>query len=324
VLSALLSGQARAASVEARRDLRVLLVLDRAADPLMERIRAEVVALGLAVIARGPSGPLEADAREQHAVAAIRVLPSRKGVELWMADVTTGRTLARQLIVDERPQGPDHTLIALQTAEILRTSLFPQPSKPSPSPPPPQPPPQVIVLPAPRGPEGIVQAGFGSLYSSGGASSSLQVWASLGRRWRNGLGVALDVTGPVVPGSLSGLEGSAAVGGCLLGTELFVNFPPRGSKWFFTTGVGGGIADVWAKAKSRTPPLQMTSSSKVTGIGYARLQTGWKPVGWFRLSLAGVAGTTFETVRIRFAGNQAGTWGGMVLAGFLQLGVEWE
>jgi hypothetical protein len=319
-----IAGSAVAAPVENRPELRVLLVVDRPNDPFIERIRAEVVALGLSVVTRGPVGPLEADARAQQAVAAIRVLASRKGVEVWMADVTTGRTLARQLIVDERPQGPDQTLIALQTSEILRTSLFPEASKPRPSPSPPQPPPQVIVVAAPRGPEGVVQAGLGALYSSGGAGTALQVWVSLARRWRNGIGLALDVSGPVVHGSISGLEGSSAVGGCLLGAELFVNFPPRESRWFFTSGVGGGIVDVWAKAETRTPPLQATSSSKVTGIGYARVETGWKPASWSRLGLAGVAGTTFEHVTIRFAGNQAGTWGGLILAAFLQFGVEWE
>jgi hypothetical protein len=37
-----------------------------------------------------------------------------------------------------------------------------------------------------------------------------------------------------------------------------------------------------------------------------------------------LAGTTFEHVTIRFAGNQAGTWGGIIFATFLQFGVEWE
>ena len=50
-----------------------------------------------------PQGPIEASARSEHAVAAIRMLPSRKGVEVWMADETSGRSLLRQVVVDETP-----------------------------------------------------------------------------------------------------------------------------------------------------------------------------------------------------------------------------
>jgi hypothetical protein len=104
----------------------VLLLTDKPGDPFIDRIRAEVAGLGLAVLVRESAGPLEDEARAEHAVAAIRVLPSHKGVEVWMADETSGRSLLRQLIVDERPGGPDQGLIALQTAELLRTSLFPK------------------------------------------------------------------------------------------------------------------------------------------------------------------------------------------------------
>ena len=41
-----------------------------------------------------------------------------------MADATSGRSLLRQVVVDESPGGPDRDLIALQTAELLRTSLL--------------------------------------------------------------------------------------------------------------------------------------------------------------------------------------------------------
>jgi hypothetical protein len=318
LLCSVLASPAAAAPIENHPELKVLLVLDRPSDPLMERIRAEIAALGLAVISRSPSGPLEADARAQHAVAAIRVLPSRKGVELWMADVTTGRTLARQLIVDEQAQGPDHTLIALQTAEILRTSLFPQPKKPPPPPPPP-----VVVEVVRPGPKASVEAGLGTLYSPGGAGAAFQTWLSVKKRWRSGFGVALDGSVPILRGSVSGIEGSAKVGGYLLCAGLFASFPTRESRWFLTTGISGGIIDVRANGEA-TWPLQPASSSVVTGAGYARVEAGWKPSSWSKLGFAGLAGTTFEHVTIRFAGNQAGTWGGIIFATFLQFGVEWE
>ena len=121
-------GATLAAPEEPDRQRRVLLVVDDPADPFMGRIRAEVALLGVEVVTRAPQGPIEATARSEHAVAAIRMLPSRRGVEVWMADETSGRSLIRQVVVDETPRGPNENLIALQTAELLRTGLFPRPT----------------------------------------------------------------------------------------------------------------------------------------------------------------------------------------------------
>ena len=62
---------------------RVLLLVENAGDPLMGRIKAEIASLGLDAVVRTPQGPIEASARAEHAVAAIRVLPARNGVENW-------------------------------------------------------------------------------------------------------------------------------------------------------------------------------------------------------------------------------------------------
>ena len=311
--------------VEKRPELKVLLVVEKQNDPFIERIRAEVAALGLQVVSRAPSGPLEADAREQRAVAAIRVLPSRKGVEVWMADATTGRTLARQLVVDERPQGPDQTLVALQTAEILRTGLFPQAPKPHPLLPPVRPPesPPAVAQPAHAPSVSSFHVGLGGLFSPGGAGTALQAWGSLQRRWQRGFGIALDGSLPLLSASLSGPEGRAQVGAYTAGAELFATLPARDSKWVLTTGIGGGVLHLRTEGENR-PPLSGTSSSVTVGHGYARVEADVRLSSWAKLGLATMAGTTFQSVTIRFAGNQAGTWGSVLLAAFLHFGVEWD
>ena len=320
-----ITGPAGAEPLENHADLKVLLIVDRPNDPFMERIRAEVAALGLGVSVRGPAGPLETEAREQHAVAAIRMLPSRKGVEVWMADVTTGRTLARQLVVDERPEGPDQSVVALQTAEILRTGLFPQPLKSPPPPPPPPPPePPVVIVEAPRtGAQASVQLGLGALYSPGGAGTALQGWLTLEQRWRRGFGVAMDASGPVRPATLTGPEGSSDVGALSAGLRLFARLPAGDSRWFLTAGVGGGVLNLRTQGHASLP-LNAVSRSVVVGHGYARVDTGWKPAPWAKLGLSLLAGSIFKEVTFRFADNQAGTWGSVLLASFLQLGVEWD
>jgi hypothetical protein len=325
-------GPATAAPVEANLERRVLLVVDRPNDPLLERIRAEVAALGLGVFTRSSVGPLEDDAREQRAVAAIRVLPSRKGVEVWMADATTGRTLARQLVVDERPQGPDLGLVALQTAEILRTGLFPSADATRKDTAPPAKPPEPPVTPPaayaalPHAHETTALAGFGGLYSPGGAGPALQLGLSLQRAlWRR-LGVAFEVNGTVRRATLSGPEGDAQVAAYVAGIVGFASFPAEESPWFLTTGIGAGVVNMHSKGRVSPdyPSLEATSNSVVAAAAIARIDAGWKPARWTRIGLAGLAGTTFGRTTIRLAGNQAGDWGTVFLAVLLVVGADWE
>lgn len=327
VSCALAARAAGAAPVENHQGLKVLLIVDRPNDPFMERIRAEVAALGLTVLTRGPSGPLEADAREQHAAAAIRILPSRKGVEVWMADATTGRTLARQLVVDERAEGPDQSVVALQTAEILRTGLFPkapEPAPPPPPPPPPRPEAPTPIIQAPRpGADFSVQVGAGALYSPGGAGTALQGWLTLEQRWRRAFGIALDASAPVLPANLTGPEGSSDVGALSAGLRLFARLPAGDSRWFLTAGVGGGVLHLRTQGHADRP-LTGAARSILVGHGYARIDLGWKPAPWAKLGLCLLAGSIFNEVTFRFADNQAGTWGSVLLASFLQFGVEWD
>jgi hypothetical protein len=326
---------ANAQTPEQELERRVLLVIDRPNDPLIERIGAEVAALGLGVLTRPSTGPLEEDARAQHAAAAIRVLPSRKGVEVWMADATTGRTLARQLVVDERPTGPDYGLVALQTAEILRTGLLgrtdgaekpkePPPPPPPPPPPDPPPPPAAVRAPASWPHQTSVLAGLGALSSPGGIGTSLAASLSLERTifWR--LGIVLDVTLPIRRGSLSDQGSTAEMGAYLVGLAGFVRLLPPDAHWFLTTGAGGAVVHVRTTGTSRESFLVGASSNGLVGAAYARIDAGWRPRRWARIGLASIVGTAFPRVTVRFAGNPVGTWGRVFVAALAVAGVDWE
>jgi hypothetical protein len=312
--------------VEAGPARRVLLVVDKPGDPFVDRIKAELTSLGLNVVTRAPVGPLEADARDQHAIAAIRVLPSRKGVEVWMADETSGRSLLRQVVVDETPGGPNQSLVALQTAELLRTSLFPRPERTPPAPAAQiaAAPPAVVELPPAAATSGETgssrevgaRAGFGFLYSAGGTGTALQVWLSLHEQMRHRLAVALNLSGPVRRSTVTGIEGSANLGVFLAGGEVSRCFETNAPRLFLTTGVGAALA--WVSARGQTqPPLLAATSSAFAGLGYARVDAGWRVAEWLRFGITAALGATFDRVTIRFAGNDAATWGWPILASFL-------
>src|SRR4051812_49199516 len=120
------AGAARAEDATNRR----VLLIEQGGDAFLEQVGAEIEKIGVSLVRADASGAIEAAAGAERARAAIRVLPSRRGVEVWMADVTSGRSLLRQVVVDESAGGPDHDLIALQTAELLRTSLLGESSEP--------------------------------------------------------------------------------------------------------------------------------------------------------------------------------------------------
>ena len=310
---------------------RVLLLTDKPGDPFIDRIRAEVAGLGLAVLVRESAGPLEDEARAEHAVAAIRVLPSHNGVEVWMADETSGRSLLRQLIVDERPGGPDQGLIALQTAELLRTSLFPKQPNPSAQPAAPATPPatqpvasaNVAAAAVPsRVTETGLQAGFGSLYSRGGAGPAMQGWVSLHQFWSQRLGVALNFSFPIVGSSISAIEGSSRVGTYLGGIEFLARSQPQHS-YYLNAGIAASVAWIVSHGQDARSPLKDASSSAMVGAAYLRAGAGWSG-SFYKIGVLGLAGGTLERVAIRFAGNDAASWGWPFVAAFLTAEIDWH
>jgi hypothetical protein len=321
------AGSAPAASPPGPKDhRRVLLLMESAVDPFMDRIKAEVVSLGLDVVARSARGPIESRARAENAVAAIRILPARNGVEVWMADTTSGRSLLRQVIVDETPGGPNQDVVALQTAELLRTGLFPE-APPAIAHAAPSPPAVVQTGPPASDAENAVRTGVELLYSAGGASPSWQAWFSFQRLWSRRFGFAVDLGVPLRRGTMSGPEGTADVGAIGAGVEVLARFRSEGSRLSLTTGVGAGLVSLLTKGHpSQTGSVQLESKSSTpyTGLGYARITLAWSLSTWFALGMSGLAGTTVARVHVRFGGNDAGDWGVPLLGTAVFAQVDWR
>ena len=307
---------------------RVLILVDEPGDPFMDRVKAEVSSVrGLEVVIHAPMGSLDAAARAEHAEVAMRKVASGKGVEIWMADVTSGRSLLRHLIVDESPDGPDQSLVALQTAELLRTAFFPKRDLSASGLAAPTPSPTTMVAeatpPPPSPGEEALQAGVGFLYSRGGTSHALQAWLSYEHVWRHRFGIVLDLSAPLARGSVSGPEGTAEIGTLLAGGGLHARFKSGDGRMFVATSLGGAFAAILAKGQP-APNLVGSSTSAYTGLAYLRLSGGFCPTGWLGLGVAAILGTTASRVRIQFTNRDVGEWGMPIAAAIIYGEVHWE
>src|SRR5262249_5220500 len=93
------------------------------------RVIAELEALGFRALIIDPldeaasRASLEATARKAGAIAAIRAVPSARGVEVWIADRVTGKTVLREVASDDGALDGEGAL-ALRAVELLRASLL--------------------------------------------------------------------------------------------------------------------------------------------------------------------------------------------------------
>jgi hypothetical protein len=287
---------------------RRVLLIEQGRDPFLERVAAELEKLGFSLVRSDDRGPLEGAARAAQAVAALRVLPARNGVEVWMADATSGRSLLRQVIVDESPRGPDHDLIALQTAELLRTSLLGDKAAPDE-----QPPRATRATNALRNTQ--LQLACGALYSPGGAKAALELGLSVQHFWAEWRGFGLDLGAPLRPGAITGAEGSAKLGAYFVGAALLARLQRRASAFYASGGAGAALLVVKYAGDAREP-LRSSSGSQPTGAAYLRADAGVEAASWLRFGVRALAGASFQDIAVSFAGNEAGSFGPAFFAGF--------
>jgi hypothetical protein len=308
------------------------LIVDDPASPLIRRLSAEISELDVTLVTKTSAQALDRAARAEGAVAAIRVVPAKNGVEVWMADATSGRSLLRQVIVDEGPSGPNYNNVALQTAELLRTSLLyaekPEPEpEPEPAPAPAPRPPEVRADPPPekeedRGEAGI-QAGLGALYSPGGVSAAVQAWVAVHYPVKPWLAAGLELSLPVDRGSVSGPEGTANLGCYLAAATLSLRWQRQDTPWFAGAGLGGGLLRVTTEGDP-VAPLAPSEDAGLTGLVYLRADAGIGVTRWLRVGARTLVGFSIPPVRVDFAGNDAGSWGAPLLGVLGLVEVPWS
>jgi hypothetical protein len=120
---------------------------------------------------------------------------------------------------------------------------------------------------------------------------------------------------PIGAATLSGVEGSAQLHPYFSGLA-FVGRLSRGASPFFASA-GAGFSILYVTFDGETQePLRSGSGHKLIEAFYLRVDAGFELVAWLRLGVRVLGGASLQHVTFAFAGNDAGSFGPILLAGF--------
>lgn len=312
---------------------RVALVVETTGDPVARRLRAELVALGFEVVEVAAEGEaardaLETVARDQGAVAALRVVPSEQGVEVWIVDRVTGKTVLREVVTADAT-APAEEVVPLRAVELLRASLMeidaphevhgevPPPPNLRTIVPKPRPPP----LPPPRF---SLALGPALLVSPGGLSTAGE--ARVAFRWRpfDRFGVSAVGLVPALAAYIETPQYRSDVSPWVIGAALDVYFARPGARWSPTAGLGIGFAALRMVGQGPQGAIDTTWGTApfaCAGLTYAVSRS-------LRVGADVLAGTLFPETVVEFQSAQGdnirvASWGRPLAAWSVGLEVAW-
>jgi hypothetical protein len=296
----------------------IAIVCD-AADPFGVHVLAELEALGFHGVILAPDAAtasrvsLENAARSAGAIAAIRAVPSERGVEVWIADRVTGKTVLRELASDGR-QDRDASL-ALRVVELLRASLLeitlPKPP-PGEVPAPPEVRETLALAPAPIAPPPAPTLRFSiapaALLSPGGVGAGGSL--DLGLAWMPSEHVGLSAFAaiPFSDAHVAPPGGSVDLKVVLAGGGVRFLFTTRASRWAPTADVGLMGVSIHSDGAT-TSGTRARTDAKAAAAPFARLGLAFAVTPNFRVRADALTGVIAQGVSIHFAGTEVATWG---------------
>ncbi|WP_437972174.1 hypothetical protein WMF04_24040 [Sorangium sp. So ce260] len=285
------------------------------------RVQAEIEALGFRAVLLDPTtepasrASLEEAARAAGAVAAIRAVPSERGVEVWIADRVTGKTVVRAMAGAEDALDGDGA-VAMRTVDLLRASLL---EVALPEPPPGEVPATAeirakLALPEPgalveKPPPALrFSLAPGVLWSSGGigAAASLDV----GVAWMPSahVGVSGFAAIPLARLRVEGAQGGADLAVLLAGVGLRFVPTPRAARWAPSVDLGAMAVSLQSDGTA-SAGFVARSVSAATAAPFARAGLAFAPTPMLRVRADVLVGAILQGVSIQLAASEAATWG---------------
>ena len=301
-----------------------VIVVGSAESPVPQRLEAELRAIGLVPERVERDTPpdrreLEELAREHGAGAAISIVPSARGAEVWIVDRITGKVVLREVVTREEDD-ESGALVALRAVELLRASLL-EVSAAHPSrgeveadevierleePPLPAPGPMSLGL------------GIGLTGAPGAPGPSAHVLLTMSARLHRWVEVRLAVWSPTWPTVISAAEGESDLWVGLLGLSVRVPLLERGAP--VQPHVGLSAVGALLVAHGRAVRTGTAQNDKTLTVAPA-IEVGARVPVASRLALAvnAFAAVTSNRIVIRFAEREVTTWGRPLLAASLAL-----
>jgi hypothetical protein len=251
---------------------------------LLTRLRAELLAAGFEVVVlpissdESPRSVVESAGRDLNPAAVVlvreRAAPELGGTvaELWVSDRLGDRTLMQSMMLDPREHSRDMSLLAVQTAELVKARLatlaLPDRAPAKPKQPETTEPPAVAIPENPESPAdesapragvlATLSAGVGLLQDLGGLGTT---WAPVARA-----GIYLPELGARLPGLELSLSGAATVKrlqiesppGSARASQAFGTFDVRlhlapRSAWHPVLSAGSGVFTVGVAGQAPSP-----------------------------------------------------------------------
>lgn len=301
------------------------------------RLAAELRELGFDALLIAPDGEvasgasLEASAREAGAVAALRGVPSGQGVEVWIADRVTGKTLLREI----EDTGPDSALV-LRTVELLRATLLEISIPEAPAAEAPStaegarqldvPPRRALAArrgaPSSEAPPWVTlrfALAPGFFFSPGGFGPIPAFGAGIEWRLSDNAGLAVLGTIPLASAGIERPEGTVSLTVWTAGAAARVFLAEPQSPWAPSIDLGAMVLSV-ESAGYAGKGYTAGSSSAWTGAPFARVGLAHSLAPPVRVRADLLVSALMQGVSVRVADREAATWGEpMVL---LSLGVD--
>ncbi len=307
---------------------RVAVVSKNIESPLVVRLSAELESLGLdpVPVERSPNPSPHTDldeiAKQNNAAAAIRIVPSSRVVEVWVADRITGKTVIRKVAV-EKDNKSSVSVVALRAVELLRASLLeihdPHPSRGEV-----EPTPQIVEIvpePSSKPPPERLALEAGPVITAGNFASPPMMHLIIGGHLRiiDILGVTLFGLVPLIPLRIEKSEGDAVIRFGLLGIGPRLMFGKLKNRVLPSVGVGATALFVHVIGEAKKG--YKSNDDWVYGVApYVRGGLSLRLTEVIRLRVDLLLGWAMPETVIQFDGREVATWGQVLLSG--AIGIE--
>jgi hypothetical protein len=285
------------------------------------RVRAELEALGFKTVVTGEEAApasrasLEGAARRAHAIAAIRGVPADGGVDVWIADRVTGKTVLRH--VEGEPASADReAALAIRAVELLRASML---ETSLPRRPPGEVPAereireqlQVPALAHSVPPDVRVAVGLASVaWSPGGFGPASSFALDVAVMPSEHVGVfatgAATLTSPEVR---SGMLGSATLSLVVAGAGARFVFTPRESTWEPFADAGLAAVFLRSQGTSASPGLVPGVATGLAAAPFTRVGLAFAASQSVRIRGDLLVGVIGQGVTVQIGGRPAASWG---------------